>query len=57
MVRLMVTRPPKLPALRTSSLDCFKAVWPANADRWMADVAMVYVMLSWWLSASSLCCE
>lgn len=40
-VRLMVVRPlPKLPTLRTSSFCCFKAVWPAKAECWIAEVAI-----------------
>ena len=40
-VRRMVKRlPPKAPTFRTSSLDCFKAVWPAKADCWIAEVAI-----------------
>lgn len=40
-VRRMVKRPPPTaPTLRTSSLDCFKAAWPAKADCWIAEVAI-----------------
>lgn len=40
-VRLMVVRLlPKLPTLRTSSFCCFKAVWPAKAECWIAEVAI-----------------
>lgn len=42
-VRLMVMRPPpKLPTFLTSSFCGFKAVWPANADCWIAEVAMLF---------------
>lgn len=40
-VRLMVVRLlPKLPTLRTSSFCCFKTVWPAKAECWIAEVAI-----------------
>ena len=40
-VRRMVKRPPlKLPVFRTSSFCGFKACWPANADCWIAVVAI-----------------
>lgn len=42
-VRLMVMRPPpKLPTFLTSSFCGFKAVFPANADCWIAEVAMLF---------------
>ena len=42
-VRLMETWPSaKLPTLRRSLLDCFKVVWPANADCWVVELAMIY---------------
>lgn len=48
-VRLMVMRPPPRPPIfRMSSFDCFKAVWPANADCWIAEVAMTMLSCSKW---------
>ncbi|KAK2995639.1 hypothetical protein RJ640_013596 [Escallonia rubra] len=40
-VRLIVMRPlPKLPTFLRRSFSDFKAVWPANADCWIAVIAM-----------------
>lgn len=40
-VRLMVMRPPpKLPIFLTSSFCDLRAVWPAKAEFWIAEVAM-----------------
>ena len=45
-VRLMEKRPvEKLLTLRTSSFCGFKAVWPANADCWMAEVAICSILV------------
>lgn len=40
VLRMVIRPSPEEPTLRTSSFDCFKAVWPANADCWIAEVAM-----------------
>ncbi|URD96695.1 hypothetical protein MUK42_36907 [Musa troglodytarum] len=39
-VRRMKKRPLEAPTLRTSSFCCFRAVWPAKADCWSAEVAI-----------------
>lgn len=50
IVRLMVMRPPPRPPIfRISSFDGFKAVWPAKADCWIAEVAMTMCFSLRWV--------
>jgi len=53
VLRMVIRPSPEEPTLRTSSFDCFKAVWPANADCWIAEVAMTLFSSSSSSSSSS----